>query len=222
MNLSFDADKFREALRRFGPGENSTTRSLSVYSAAVATAEEEFLDAAVERCRRYAVNREQFYEIILQSYLFLGFPRMLTAAKHLNRVFPGKDAASCLRKISPDESECWFEHGMRLCKTVYGGNYELLKERMESIAPEIFRWMIIEGYGKVLSRPLLSAVDRELAVVACLMVENRPKQLHAHMRGALNVGASLALLSAVVHDIGGAAGEGFRASLAILDELSDD
>lgn len=220
MNLSFDADKFHEALRRFEPGDNTTARSLSIYSAAVATAEEEFLDAAVDRCRRYAVRREQFYEMVLQSYLFLGFPRMLTAAQHLNRVFPGNDAASCLRKISPDESECWFEHGTRLCKSVYGHNYELLKERVESIAPEIFRWMVIEGYGKVLSRPLVSAVDRELAVVACLMVENRPGQLHSHMKGALNVGASLALLTEVVHDIGSAAGEGFRSSLAILDELS--
>jgi 4-carboxymuconolactone decarboxylase len=220
MNLSFDADKFREALRRFQPGDNTAARSLSVYSAAVATGAEEFLDAAVDSCRRYAIRREQFYEIVLQSYLFLGFPRMLTAAKHLNRVFPGNDAASCLWKISPEESACWFEHGIRLCKTVYGHNYELLKERVESIAPDIFRWMIIEGYGKVLSRPLVSVVDRELAVVACLMLENRPKQLHSHMKGALNVGASLALLTDVVHDIGSAAGEGFLASLTILDELS--
>ncbi len=50
--------------------------------------------------------------------------------------------------------------------------------------------MIQEGYGKVLSRPALDLVTRELCVVAALAVTSWEPQLHSHMRGALNAGAS--------------------------------
>ena len=81
---------------------------------------------------------------------------------------------------------------------------------MESLAPDIFRWMIIEGYGKVLSRQILNIVDRELAIVAALMVDNRQKQLYSHMKGALNAGASEDLLKSVITDISHAAPDGYR------------
>ena len=79
--------------------------------------------------------------------------------------------------------------------------------------------MIIEGYGKVLSRPGLGIVERELANVAFLMGEDYEQQLHSHMRGALNVGATEELLKTVVHDIGEAAGNGYRTAQAILTKL---
>jgi 4-carboxymuconolactone decarboxylase len=49
--------------------------------------------------------------------------------------------------------------------------------------------MIIEGYGKVLSRPFLTAGVRELLIVAMTAVLNVERQFHSHVRGALNVGA---------------------------------
>jgi 4-carboxymuconolactone decarboxylase len=50
------------------------------------------------------------------------------------------------------------------------------------------RWMVEEGYGKVLGRPGLDLRDRELCIVALLAVLDAPRQLHSHLRGALNVG----------------------------------
>ena len=49
--------------------------------------------------------------------------------------------------------------------------------------------MVVEGYGKVLGRPGLTLLTRELCIVASLAVLGASKQLYSHMRGALNVGA---------------------------------
>lgn len=49
--------------------------------------------------------------------------------------------------------------------------------------------MVVEGYGKVLGRPGLDLPVRELCIVALLAVLGAPRQLHSHLRGALNAGA---------------------------------
>lgn len=206
-------------LAAFQPKTYSETRALGLYSASIAVADEEVLDTTIEAGKKYGLGREQFYEIVLQSYLFLGFPRMLDATEHLNRHFPSPNTDSIVQKISAEESESWFTNGIRLCQRVYSDNYMPLKQKVEALAPEVFRWMVIEGYGKVLSRPGLSIVDRELAIIACLMIENRAKQLFSHVKGALNVGAPADLIRHVVEDLGETAGEGYAATLSILEKL---
>ena len=220
MNVSVDLQRFRSHLADFYPRQNSRTRALALYSAAIAISDEEILDRTIEVGQKYGLGRQQFYEIVLQSYLFLGFPRMLQAAEHLDRHFPSPKAVSMLQKINVEESETWFTNGLNLCRTVYSENYLPLKQKVEALAPEVFRWMVIEGYGKVLSRPGLGIIDRELAIVACLMIENCEKQLYSHIKGAVNVGAPLELVHQVIHDLGEAVGDGYAASLSIFDRLS--
>ena len=210
---------FYTYLSGFSPDKHAVSRILAIYSAAVALADEMILDTAVSIGQNYSMKRQHFYEIILQSYLFLGFPRMLDAAYHLDRFFPSPNGNSQLAKISDEEAAEWYERGIRLCRQIYGDNYLRLKEKVESLAPDIFRWMIIEGYGKVLSRQTINIVDRELAIVAALMVDNRQKQLYSHIKGALNAGASEDLLKVVIGDISHAAPDGYQSSLDILDKM---
>jgi 4-carboxymuconolactone decarboxylase len=54
--------------------------------------------------------------------------------------------------------------------------------------------MVTEGYGRTLSRPGLDLRRRELCTVAQTAVLDAPHQLHSHLRGALNAGASPAEL----------------------------
>jgi len=219
MNLTLDIDCFRQRLADFKPDKHPAPRILSLFSAAITIADEITITAALELGRANSVTREMFYEIILQSYLFLGFPRMLTAAEYFNRVLPGDNPASGNGQITPDEAARWYREGSELCQKIYAHNYELLKNRVENLAPEIFRWMIIEGYGKVLSRPRLDMPTRELSIIAFLMMENREKQLFSHIRGAVNVGVDKSLLKLVVEDIGRAAGEGYETTVNILKRL---
>ena len=210
---------FEEMLGGFRPSRYVRERSLALYSAAITLAEENALTNAARFCLENGVASEQLYEVVLQSYLFLGFPRMLIAAERLHLVSPRTDVAECedpRRDVDPDD---WLERGQELCRRVYDGNYEALKSRVQSMAPEIFLWMELEGYGKVLSRPGLDIVGRETAIVACLTVENRRKQLHSHLKGALNVGAAPELLLDVVADLRPIAPEGTVSATDILVQL---
>ena len=49
--------------------------------------------------------------------------------------------------------------------------------------------MVEEGYGKVLSRPPMGEITRELCIVSLLGAAGHDRQLHSHLLGALNVGA---------------------------------
>lgn len=204
----------------FQDEKDAVSRLLAGYSAAIALADEPCLDAAVRLGRDHTIGHDEFYEIVLQSYLFLGFPRMLEAADHLARCFTDIDLPVKTEPISPSESKEWFEKGQGLYRRVYGDMHQTLQARVESIAPEVFRWMIIEGYGKVLSRPGLSIVDRELAIVASLLIENRPRQLHSHLKGAINVGADPVLIRRIIDDHKETAPGGYETAISLLDRMN--
>jgi alkylhydroperoxidase/carboxymuconolactone decarboxylase family protein YurZ len=174
-------------------------RSIVIYSATIAFSDPPAMSAALALARRAGVKRETLYEIVLQSYLFLGFPRMLGAAEIRAEDWPREDGSNSRR---PDlQIESWWRRGEQNFRLVYGDHAQRLKDRVESFAPEIFDWMIIEGYGKVLSRPQLDMPLRELSVIAFLMVDNRPRQLMSHLRGALRVGAPMVQIVQAVEDL---------------------
>jgi XTP/dITP diphosphohydrolase len=132
------------------------------------------------------------YEAILQSYLFTGFPlaldAMLTLYDTTQRIMPGvRWPAAEVMNV-----ELFADRGQSLCKQVYGSVYERMMERFEHATPELRSWLELEGYGKVLSRPGLPMVERELCIIAMLATLDRETQLHSHVRGALRFGALLA------------------------------
>ncbi len=58
--------------------------------------------------------------------------------------------------------------------------------------------MITEGYGRTMSRPGLDLLRREYCTVVQTAVMETPRQLHSHLRGALNAGASFEQVEAVL------------------------
>ena len=126
----------------------------------------------------------QVEEVILQSYLFLGYPIALNMmALWREKIGPNTSTQSL------EDRDTWAVRGQEVCSAVYGGQYADLRAHVRRLHPELEQWMVQEGYGKVLGRPGLSLVERELCIVALLAVLDVPKQLYAHLRGALNVGA---------------------------------
>ena len=136
-------------------------------------------------------------EIILQSYLFAGFPRALNAARAWRmvseRAAPESDAES-----SVDDLALWKARGEETCAIVYGESYEKLRRNIRELHPALDEWMIVDGYGKVLGRPGVDLRTRELCVVAACAVSGQQRQLHSHLRGAVNAGASSSELAAVL------------------------
>ncbi|MBL7996405.1 carboxymuconolactone decarboxylase family protein [bacterium] len=128
-------------------------------------------------------------EIILQNYLFCGFPNAIEGLIVLNRVLHDRGLKDENFKDGRDTQEI-MQDGLTLCQKVYGTNYNKLIRNMEHISSDISMWMVYEGYGKVLTRPVLTPPERELSVIAALAVLQRERQLISHIRGAAHVGAT--------------------------------
>jgi 4-carboxymuconolactone decarboxylase len=136
-------------------------------------------------------------EIILQSYLFAGFPRALNAARAW-RAVSGRAAPTDDEEASAKDLAVWRKRGEKTCAVVYGDHYEKLRENIRDLHPALDELMIFDGYGKVLARPGVDLKTRELCVVAACAVSGQQRQLHSHLHGALNAGSSAAEVGAVL------------------------
>ncbi len=139
---------------------------------------EEALRAAARVADPVAVE-----EALLQSHLFLGYPAALNGLACW-RALSGREAPAAAA-----DRERWAERGEEVCRVVYGGQYEGLRANVRRLHPDMERWMVEDGYGRVLGRPGLDLPLRELCIVAILAVQDAPRQLYSHLRGALNAGA---------------------------------
>lgn len=132
-------------------------------------------------------------EVLLQSYLFLGYPAALNAFM-LWRKRSGRPAPAAM----PADWAGWERRGVEVCSKVYDGQYEQLRHTVARLHGDLDRWAVVEGYGKVLGRGGLDLLRRELCIVAMLAALTAPRQLYAHLRGALNVGAKPADMEQVL------------------------
>jgi 4-carboxymuconolactone decarboxylase len=139
---------------------------------------------------------EEVEEALLQSYLFLGYPAALTGIA-VWRERTGRAAPPDRR----EDPAGWEGRGERVCREVYGDAYEGLRTNIAELRPEMDRWMVWEGYGKVLGRPGLALWRRECCIVAMLAVLGAGPQLRSHLRGALRTGADVPLVAGVLSRI---------------------
>jgi 4-carboxymuconolactone decarboxylase len=78
----------------------------------------------------------------------------------------------------------------------------MLRQNIRALHPALDAWMITDGYGKVLSRPGLDLKTRELCIVAACAASGQQRQLHSHLHGALNAGASTAEVEDALDSLG--------------------
>lgn len=171
---------------------DSGTRALLGLAAALGTRD----SAAVGRAAMQAARQAEpgaVEELLLQSHLFIGFPDTISALATWREV-SGHPAPAALSEASGQ----WAARGEQVCASVYGGNYPRLRANVAALHPEMDRWMVEGGYGRVLGRPGLDLATRELGIVALLVTWGAPRQLHSHLRGALNAGATVGQVDSAV------------------------
>jgi 4-carboxymuconolactone decarboxylase len=78
----------------------------------------------------------------------------------------------------------------------------MLRQNIRALHPALDAWMITDGYGKVLSRPGLDLRTRELCIVAACAASAQQRQLHSHLHGALNAGATVAEVESTLDSLG--------------------
>ena len=128
-------------------------------------------------------------EVILQNYLFCGFPNAIEGLILLQK-YVDRHSVSDENYIEKRTHEEIQRDGISLCKKIYGKNFDKLMGNMQKLSVNLHQWMISEGYGKVLSRPILNPQERELCIISTLITLQRERQLISHIRGAQNAGAS--------------------------------
>jgi 4-carboxymuconolactone decarboxylase len=164
---------------------DEATKRLVRLAATIAAADEQAIRSALTESVD-AIPATWIEELILQSYLFCGFPRSLNAMREWRRLTGTKEVA----EVKEEGPDVWRHRGEETCRLVYGAMYERLRVNIRALHPELDEWMIVEGYGKVLSRPGLDLPRRELCIVAACAASAQDRQLHSHLHGALNVGVA--------------------------------
>ncbi|MBI3790596.1 MAG: carboxymuconolactone decarboxylase family protein [Gemmatimonadetes bacterium] len=185
---------------------DDATRHLVRVAAATCAGSEARVRTELSAALGASVDPLWVEEVILQAYLFAGFPRALNAAREWRRV-SGRPAPT----VDPDpahaDAAAWRARGEATCAVVYGPFYDKLRHNIRALHPALDSWMIVEGYGKVLARPGLDLGRRELCVVASCAAQGQDRQLHSHLHGALHAGATAAdvegTLAAVTDFLGG-------------------
>jgi alkylhydroperoxidase/carboxymuconolactone decarboxylase family protein YurZ len=188
--------RIRALLRLDAPLDRET--ALLALASTFAAQGEPARDDLAAVVRIYAVDRfdlDRMREALLQTYLFGGFPTALNALTVFRAaaqsVAPHKLARLrnvILEDASPRHADRWEERGTHLARRVYGGNFDKLVANAHALSPDLAQWMLMEGYGRVLSRSILPFEIREPCIVATLVPLGAPRQLFSHMRGCLNIG----------------------------------
>jgi 4-carboxymuconolactone decarboxylase len=165
------------------------TRDLVRFAAAIAHGYEPELRDRAASLRLSQVPAVWVEELILQSVLMVGYPRALVACTIWRKA--GGPAPA---ETDPDQDYSrapeWTRRGEEQCAIIYGENYQKLRQSVRALHPALDSWMITEGYGRTLARPGLDLLRRELCIVVQTAVLEAPRQLHSHLRGALNAGAT--------------------------------
>lgn len=187
------------------PGLDDETRRLVRLSAVICAGSESEMREAMSDAAD-ALDPNWVEEVVLQAYLFAGFPRALNAAREWRRASGRPPPAHDGDAHAESQASLWRERGERTCAIVYGPFYEALRRNIRELHPALDAWMIVDGYGKVLSRPGLDLRRRELCVVGACAAARQDRQLHSHLHGALHAGATTAEVAgalAAVEDLTG-------------------
>src|SRR3989442_15446904 len=71
-----------------------------------------------------------------------------------------------------------------------GPQVHKLLVNLRTLHPALEDLVLVDAYGKVIGRPGLDMKRRELCTVAAVAGLGTARQLHSHLRGALNTGAT--------------------------------
>ena len=155
---------------------------------AIAGGDDARLRDRMRAARAAAVPPGWMEELLLQSLLNVGYPLTLVAfAVWRDVAGPVGDPGE---PVVHAEWGGWVARGEEACRAVYGRTYHKLLLNLRGLHPALEPLVAIDAYGKILGRPGLAPKIRELCTLAAIAMQNAPRQLHAHLRGALNTGAT--------------------------------
>ncbi len=176
-------------------------RLLCGTAAAAALGRRDLLGTLYPDALSAGIPLEDLQETTLQVFLFAGYPRTIVAFESLAAAAPSYAPPPA----EPDRPDL-DERGRELFARIYGPHTERVLSHLHDLHPDFQRYVVRDAYGQVLARPFLPVEERELLAVAMLGAMRLPRQLRAHVRGALNVGASKDQIETALEAVEAAAG----------------
>ncbi len=168
------------------PGLAAEVRANVLLQAAVVRGDWPRATAAVVLARAHGCRRELLAEGLLQGILFYGFPRSISAFEILDREWPAAAIEAGRTRTPPEELAA----GRALFAAVYGRNTDAVEAMLAGFHGELRDFVLEVAYGRILSRPSLPAVTREVIAVGVLAALDQTPQMVGHGRGALRMGAT--------------------------------
>src|SRR6267378_4778484 len=174
------------------------TVALVRIAVATATGDETKLRERMVAARAMHVPPPWVDELLLQSFLNVGYPLALVAFGVWRSVAGPVLESEKGEPIAHPEWERWTKRGVVACNEVYGRTYHKLMLNLRALHPAIEPLVVVDAYGKILARPGLDSKRRELCTLAAIAMLRAERQLHAHLRGALNTGSTREDVDAVL------------------------
>jgi len=179
------------------------TAALVRLAAAVAEGDVSELQERLAAAQGAGVSSLWIEELLLQSMLVVGYPLALVAfAVWRESAGPTAEGGHAAEPLAHEDWQAWADRGAAVCREVYGRAYHKLLLNLRALHPALEDLVLVDAYGKVIGRPGLDLKRRELATVAAIAVLGTAQQLHSHLRGALNTGASVEQVEAVLELVG--------------------
>lgn len=167
-------------------GLEPAVRLLVLTSVAVWRGDWQLVRECARHARARGRPREDLEEALLQSVLFAGFPRAVTAFETLAETWPAPAPPSG-GALPPAEQAA---AGEALFAAIYGRNAETVHAMLRGFHRDFHAFVLEVAYGRVLSRPGLEPRIRELMAIGVLAAQQQLPQFVGHARGALHFGAT--------------------------------
>jgi len=192
-----------------GDALDGATTALVRVAAALAEGKVAVLRDRFVAARTARVPDRWIEELLLQSLLVVGYPLALVAFGVWREVqgplFGPSDGGGGGggEELAHEDWQSWATRGSAVCAAVYGRAYHKLLLNLRALHPALEDLVLVDAYGKVIGRPGLDLKRRELCTVAAIAVLGAAQQLHSHLRGSLNTGATRAEVEEVLAVIDG-------------------
>jgi 4-carboxymuconolactone decarboxylase len=141
---------------------DAPTAQLVELAAVLAASTEGEMRASLGAAAKCTIDPVWVEELVLQTYLFAGFPRTLNGMRLWRRA---SNRTAETADFEESLSSLWTSRGEKTCEEVYGTLYKRLRANIRTLHPALDSWMI-DLYGRVLGRPGLDLKRRELCIVA--------------------------------------------------------
>ena len=172
-------------------------RLLVGATAAVWRADWPQLAAWASRARELDHQRADLEEALLMCALVCGFPRAITAWGHVDAAWPA--AATPAGGGLPEAEQA--PAGDALFASIYGDNEHQVRAMLRGHHQELHDFVLEAAYARILTRPGLPPLTRELVAVGILAAEDQERQFRGHARGARNHGATAQQLEEVLSTV---------------------